>query len=34
MARTESTGVAVGFRSPQFEVRRSARVLDKVLAEI
>jgi hypothetical protein len=31
MARTESTGVAVGFRAPQFEVRRPARVLEKGL---
>jgi len=32
MARTESTGFAVGFRVPQFEVCQPARVLDKVLA--
>ena len=32
MARTESTGVAIGFRAPQFEVCRPAWVLDKVLA--
>ena len=32
MARTESTGVAVGFRAPQFEVCPSQSCLEKVLA--
>lgn len=34
MARTETTGVAVGFRAPEFEVCRSAQVLDKVFVGI